>query len=124
MTIPTTLTLTATVLNSPDPRALARFYQRLLGWELVTDESDWAQLKNPGGGVGLSFHIEDIYVRPVWPARPGEPQMMMHLDIRVEDLAAACAYAQSCGATLADFQPQDDVRVHLDPDGHPFCLYV
>ena len=23
---------------------------------------------------------------------------------------------------LADFQPQDDVRVLLDPDGHPFCL--
>jgi hypothetical protein len=30
----------------------------------------------------------------------------------------------SCGATLADYQPQDDVRVHLDPDGHPFCLYL
>jgi len=25
---------------------------------------------------------------------------------------------------LADFQPQDDVRVHVDPDGHPFCLYL
>ena len=124
MTGPNGLTLTATVLNSPDPRALARFYQRLLGWELTTDEPDWAQLRNPAGGVGLSFQIEDIYVRPVWPARPGEPQMMMHLDIQVDDLAAGSAHAQACGATLADFQPQDDVRVHLDPDGHPFCLYV
>jgi hypothetical protein len=25
---------------------------------------------------------------------------------------------------LAEFQPQDDVRVYLDPAGHPFCLYV
>ena len=124
MTGPNGLTLTATVLNSPDPRALARFYQRLLGWELTTDEPDWAQLENPAGGVGLSFQIEDIYVRPVWPARPGEPQMMMHLDIQVDDLAAGSAHAQACGATLADFQPQADVRVHLDPDGHPFCLYV
>jgi len=25
---------------------------------------------------------------------------------------------------LADFQPHDDVRVYLDPAGHPFCLWV
>jgi hypothetical protein len=49
---------------------------------------------------------------------------MMHLDIAVDDLAAACAHAAEAGATLADFQPQDHVRVHLDPAGHPFCLYV
>ena len=24
---------------------------------------------------------------------------------------------------LARFQPQADVRVFYDPDGHPFCLY-
>ena len=28
------------------------------------------------------------------------------------------------GATLPSFQPQDDVRVCLDPAGHPFCLYL
>jgi len=28
------------------------------------------------------------------------------------------------GATLADFQPQDDVRVYFDPAGHPFCLFI
>jgi len=27
-------------------------------------------------------------------------------------------------ASIAGFQPQDDVRVCLDPDGHPFCLYL
>ena len=25
---------------------------------------------------------------------------------------------------LADFQPQDDLRVCLDPAGHPLCLYL
>jgi len=25
---------------------------------------------------------------------------------------------------VAAFQPQDDVRVMLDPAGHPFCLYT
>ena len=50
--------------------------------------------------------------------------MMSHLDIQAEDLEADSVYARACGATLADDQPQDDVRVHLDPDGHPFCLYL
>ncbi len=30
--------------------------------------------------------------------------------------------ALALGATLADFQPRDNVRVLLDPAGHPFCL--
>ena len=42
----------------------------------------------------------------------------------VEDLAPAVADALELGATLADFQAQDDVRVLLDPAGHPFCLYL
>lgn len=50
--------------------------------------------------------------------------MMAHLDIRVDDLDAAVTKAVEAGATLAQHQPQDDVRVCLDPDGHPFCLYV
>jgi hypothetical protein len=25
---------------------------------------------------------------------------------------------------LADYQPQQDVRVYLDPAGHPFCLWA
>lgn len=118
------LTLTSVTLNSPDPPALARFYERLLGWTITVDEGGWVKLPNPAGGIGLSFHIEDTYVPPVWPAKPGEQQMMVHLEIRVDDLEAGCAHARSCGATLADYQPQDDVRVHLDPDGHPFCLYL
>lgn len=118
------LTLKAVTLNSPDPSALASFYERLLGWEIDTDSDGWVTLPNPQGGIGLSFHIEEQYVRPVWPAQPGEQQMQMHLEIQVHDLDEACAHARACGAVLAGFQPQEDVRVHLDPDGHPFCLYI
>ena len=50
--------------------------------------------------------------------------MQLHLDVRVDDLVAATAFAQSLGAQVAESQPQDDVRVLLDPAGHPFCLYV
>jgi hypothetical protein len=50
--------------------------------------------------------------------------MSIHLDIKVTDLAAAGAHAVAAGAELADYQPQDDVRVYLDPVGHPFCLFL
>ncbi|GAA3731172.1 VOC family protein [Plantactinospora mayteni] len=120
----TGLTLTTVNLSAPDPAALARFYQRLLGWEITEDESDWVLMRSPAGGVGLAFQTESPYHRPSWPAGPGDQQMMMHLEIRVDDLDRAAAHAVACGATRADFQPQEDVLVHLDPAGHPFCLYL
>ena len=97
MTTPHDATLTMTTLSSPDPPALARFYGRLLGWEVETEEPGWATLRNPAGGVGLGFHIEDAYAPPVWPSRPGEQLMMAHLEIRVADLEAvrSCAGARS-----------------------------
>jgi hypothetical protein len=50
--------------------------------------------------------------------------MQSHLDIEADDLASGCAHAQMCRATMAEYQPQEHVRVHLDPDGHPFCIYI
>lgn len=116
--------VTGVVLDAPDARELASFYERLLGWTRGQDEPTWVTLTSPAGGAGLSFQTEPCYARPVWPATAGEPQMSMHLDIRVEDLATASEHARASGATLADFQPQEHVRVHLDPAGHPFCLWV
>jgi catechol 2,3-dioxygenase-like lactoylglutathione lyase family enzyme len=116
--------LTATVLDAPDPRALADFYRRLLGWTVVADEPDWVKLCPPDGGPGLSFQEEPVHQRPTWPSKPDVQQMQLHLDIEVDDLAAGSGRALAEGATLADFQPQEDVRVFLDPAGHPFCLWV
>jgi len=49
---------------------------------------------------------------------------MLHLDIQVDDLDAAVEHAVAAGARLADHQPQERVRVMLDPAGHPFCLFL
>ena len=116
--------LTATVLDTPDPQGLARFYQRLLGWPLRDDDPEWATLRPEDGGPGLSFQREEHHVPPVWPPGPGDPRMQLHLDIEVDDLDAAVALAVEAGATVAGFQPQDGVRVCLDPAGHPFCLFL
>ncbi|WP_254782989.1 MULTISPECIES: VOC family protein [unclassified Curtobacterium] len=116
-------TLAATVLQSPEPIALARFYGALTGWTVHEDGPTWARIR-PAEGPGLSVQYESGYVAPTWPGTPGAPGMQLHLDFQVEDLPAAVARAEELGATQAAFQPQDDVRVLLDPDGHPFCLFL
>lgn len=118
------LRLRGVVLGTPDPVALGAFYARLLGWPYRSEHPEWVVLLDPGGGAGLSFLREDPYAPPVWPAGPGDQAMQVHLDVEVDDLEVALTWAERCGARQATFQPQDHVRVCLDPDGHPFCLYV
>ena len=118
-----TMSLGATVLGAKDARALAAFYQDLLGWEVTDDEPDWVELPAPDGGAGLSFQTEENHVPPVWPTTAIDQQMMMHLDIAVSDLDEAVAAAQALGASLAQWQPRNDFTVMIDPAGHPFCLY-
>ena len=75
-------------------------------------------------GYNLAFATEKDYVRPVWPTEPGKQQMSMHLDIEVDELDEAVDAAVALGAEQAGYQPQETVRVMLDPAGHPFCLYL
>ena len=115
------------VLDAPDGRALAEFYARLLGWQIFpeVDDGDGAAVApSEDGGYNLACQTEPLYVRPVWPAAAGEPQMMAHLDVQVDELVDSVAFAVECGAEVASYQPQEHVRVLLDPAGHPFCLYV
>ncbi len=115
--------IAGTVLATRDVRRLAMFYEQLLGWPRLADEPGWVILRADDASHGLSFHEDVHYVSPVWPSAPGEQQMTAHLDIGTDDLDAAVAHAIECGATEAPHQPQDGVRVMLDPDGHPFCLF-
>jgi hypothetical protein len=122
--MPPTLTLTTINIGANDPLALAHFYQRLLDYDIVVEEPGWITMRPRGAGLPLAFQHETGYARPVRPAGAGDQQMMMHLEIGVDDLDGAVAHAIRCGATVAEFQPQDDVRVMLDPAGHPFCLWL
>jgi catechol 2,3-dioxygenase-like lactoylglutathione lyase family enzyme len=120
---PPRLRVAGTVLATRDARALADFYQRLLGWPRLADEPGWVVLRQDPTSHGLSFHEDRQYLPPTWPSEPSSQQIMVHLDIATDDLEAAEAHAVACGARPADHQPQDDVLVMLDPDGHPFCLF-
>jgi predicted enzyme related to lactoylglutathione lyase len=109
-------------IEAPDPSALARFYSALLDWPIGHEEPGTAIVAAPGGATFLVFQQATGYQAPVWPPVDGQQRPMMHFDFQVEDLEAAVAEAVALGAAVASSQPQENVRVLLDPAGHPFCL--
>src|SRR5580658_2944502 len=111
-----------TALGAPDPAAPAAFLPGLLDWPVVHQEPGTAIVKPPQDSVFMVFQLAEDYVPPVWPPAPGQQRTMIHLDIQVGDLDAAVADAVALGARVAEFQPQDNVRVLLDPAGRPVCL--
>ena len=127
-----TMRISGPTLDSSDPIALAEFYERLLGWPIVRREGPrtggpptdgWAMLRSPDGSMKIEVQWEPHHRAPTWPSQHRAPTMMMHLDIGVADLEAGVRWSVEQGARLADHQPQDDVRVMIDPDGHPLCLF-
>ncbi len=111
-------------IDCVDAEAMAAFFGRLLGWDVTYRDDGFVLMRDPAGGVGLSFQAIDDYRAPTWPEEPGAQDKMLHLDIRVDDLAASVAFAIECGARLAAYQGREDLRVMLDPAGHPFCLFT
>jgi catechol 2,3-dioxygenase-like lactoylglutathione lyase family enzyme len=109
-------------IEAPDPGGLARFYSEVLGWPIGHEEPGAAIVAAPEGSIYLVFQQADGYRAPVWPPVEGEQRPMMHFDFQVGDLEPAVVDAVALGATLAAEQPRENVRVLLDPAGHPFCL--
>ena len=108
--------------RGPGPRGLARFYSDLLGWPIGHEEPGTAILAAPEGSIYVVFQQATDYQAPVWPPEDGQQRPMMHFDFQVGDLDSAVDDAVALGATVAAHQPQENVRVLLDPAGHPFCL--
>jgi catechol 2,3-dioxygenase-like lactoylglutathione lyase family enzyme len=114
------------VLDCPDPRGLAAFYGKILGWVVVDDDDDWVTLRDTSdpaaGKVGIAFQLATDFVAPTWPLNDVPQQL--HLDLDVADMAVAEAAVLAAGAT-ATGRPEGDghnFKVFLDPAGHPFCL--
>ena len=124
------------VLNASDVTVLARFYERLLGWQVrdlvgprpgMPPGHGWAMLLSDDGKFKIEIQFDEYHVPPVWPGQAGSQSMQLHLDFRVEDVAIAVDWALSCGARQAEPQPANRdpnrLRIMLDPSGHPFCLF-
>ena len=110
------------VLDAPDPRALAEFYARLLGWRLDPEDTsdDWVSVRGEGG-TALGFQRAPGMPRPTWPT--GGVHQQLHLDLDVDDYDEPEARALAMGATVLDAgRDHLGFRVYADPAGHPFCL--
>lgn len=127
------LRVSGPTIGAREPLALARFYSDFLGWPIERtegprpghpDSDGWALLRSPDEAMKIEVQWEPHAQPPTWPSSSGELTMLMHLDIGVDDLDAGVRWATEHGATEATHQPQEGVRVMLDPEGNPFCLFV
>jgi catechol 2,3-dioxygenase-like lactoylglutathione lyase family enzyme len=112
--------LEKTVINCPDPRALAGFYCQVLGMTVSEDTGGWVVIGSQPGLRELAFQRVTEWVPPRWPD-PAYPQQL-HLDIRVPDADQAERDLLTLGATRVPGERETGFRVFTDPVGHPFCI--
>ena len=103
------------VIDCQNPAALANFYAAVLGLPVTYRSDDWVVVAANDTSSGLAFQLAPANPRPTWPD-PAVPQQL-HLDIMVEDVAAAGDRVRALGAVKLDGE-----NVYADPAGHPFCL--
>lgn len=110
-------------LDCPDPRALAGFYQAVLGGEVSRGSDRWYELHVPGG-ARIAFQRAEDHRPPEWPGGDRDSQQA-HLDFEVADIDRAQEELLALGAAPLDLDDRGgerDFRVYADPAGHPFCL--
>ena len=118
------ISLTHIFIDSNNPKILQEFYHKLTGFKKRSMYNSPGLIVNDN--LMLMFITCDFdYIPPVWPEEKGKQQKQIHLDFRVEDLAAAVEFAVKLGAVVASNQYGGNHWVTLfDPEGHPFCLGI
>jgi catechol 2,3-dioxygenase-like lactoylglutathione lyase family enzyme len=112
---------TLVVLDAADLGPMSAFWSGVLGGTVSADDEWHTVLVD--GEPRLAVQLAPDHTAPQWP--DGAPQQI-HLDLHVQDYAAAHAEVMGLGARL--LKPADDLEadegfsVYADPAGHPFCL--
>jgi predicted enzyme related to lactoylglutathione lyase len=117
---PMRITQTIVALDAADIHAVSSFWSALIGGTVQTDD-DWHTIY-VDGEPRMAVQLAPDHVPPQWP--DGTPQQI-HLDLHVEDVAAAHEEVMALGARLlqeADLSADAGFQVYADPAGHPFCL--
>ncbi len=112
------ITVDALLIDTPDPDALAAFYEGLLGFvRTFEDEGEVLIAAADGSGFPLLFVESDD---------PKTAKNRLHLDLRPDDQAEAVRTALRLGATHVDVGQHEDPDVTwvvlADPDGNEFCI--
>lgn len=130
--------LLQTVIDTTEPRTLAEFYRKLLGYVYrpgdeptgvgEADDPDWLALTDTAGTRRLAFQQVDQLETTTWPSN--EVPMQMHLDLTVRDSGEFERQRQrveELGAIVLFDRTNDEdepLLVFADPAGHPFCIFV
>jgi predicted enzyme related to lactoylglutathione lyase len=109
--------LDVVAIDCTDPEPLVEFWCAVLGTSVRSREADWVSLAPVvPGGPHVAFQTVP---------EPKVGKNRLHLDLDVDDLAAATTAAEDLGATaLGAVVEEDDGRyqVMADPAGNEFCL--
>ncbi|MCB0966120.1 MAG: hypothetical protein KDB37_04740 [Ilumatobacter sp.] len=104
------------VVDCSNPIALARFWQALIGGEVIEEADDWVVLDGDDDGFYIGF-------QKVPERKSGKNRL--HLDVDVDDLAQAVDEAEQLGARkigkVVD-DGDDPFQVMADPEGNEFCF--
>ena len=125
-----TLRWYSTVIESTDPRALARWWSEALGWEVMYEADDEVVLVPPWArelGDKLEFHQIPPGLVFVLVGHEKQSKNRLHLDFAPhisQDRDAEIERLIALGATRADIGQGPDVswEVLADPDGNEFCV--
>jgi Glyoxalase-like domain len=69
-------------LESPDPRVLAEFYHRVLGWDITLSQDEYAEISN--GNTRILFTRAEGYQGSGWPASTAPKRY--HLCMAADDV--------------------------------------
>ena len=101
------------------PRALAAFYEELLGMHTRKQDSEhWVLIARDDGSLPMLAFQHAQFNAPRWPD-PEYPQQL-HLDLHFDDSTAAQELALRLGAIR--LPKGGSCPVFADPAAHPFCL--
>ena len=103
------------VIDCREPERVAAFWSAVLGEPITYAEDDFVVVTRDDRTSGLAFQRVPDHRPPSWPD-PAVPQQL-HLDVMVDDVAAAATLVLELGAVRLPGQ-----GVFADPAGHPFCL--
>lgn len=120
------------VVDSHDPQGLARWWQRVLDWQIVHDEEDEAVIIPKDLPVAPTHALEDwlqLGQGLVFVMVPEEKTVKnrLHIDLAPhtsQDRNAEIEQLIDMGATHVDIGQSDDVTwtVLADPEGNEFCV--
>jgi predicted enzyme related to lactoylglutathione lyase len=112
------LRISCICIDAVDPRSVADFWARVLGWEVAEDGVDGISLAAPG------TDLPTLDILPVPEAK--EVKNRLHLDLRADGTTfdAELQRLEGLGARRVDIGQGPDVTwvVFADPEGNEFCL--